>query len=190
MSTVRSVHVGGWAGVGLCSAEGVGGPLSCYLFLFILDPLHHSRANASGVVGLSAINRRLDRLLQSNPPSIPPAFMLQVFEAAPGQQLKILKSDIIPSRTLTAALLPDLLGANANPLSGSHPGPVARNVCQHPRPVPHAPGQALSSLAGVLSHPSTNVPRYACGDCQCLLCIPLFLRTPLLLYATGYPPIH
>ena len=26
MSTVCSVHVGGWAGVGACSAEGVGGP--------------------------------------------------------------------------------------------------------------------------------------------------------------------
>ena len=26
MSTVYSVHVGGWAGVGACSAEGVGGP--------------------------------------------------------------------------------------------------------------------------------------------------------------------
>ena len=26
MSTVCSVHVGGWGGVGACSAEGVGGP--------------------------------------------------------------------------------------------------------------------------------------------------------------------
>ena len=26
LSTVCSVHVGGWAGVGACSAEGVGGP--------------------------------------------------------------------------------------------------------------------------------------------------------------------
>ena len=26
MSTVCSVHVGGWAGVGACSAKGVGGP--------------------------------------------------------------------------------------------------------------------------------------------------------------------
>ena len=26
MSTVRNVHVGGWASVGACSAEGVGGP--------------------------------------------------------------------------------------------------------------------------------------------------------------------
>ena len=48
MSTVCSVHVRGWAGVGACSAEGVGGPagsacgrlgVRCWAILFRVAPV-------------------------------------------------------------------------------------------------------------------------------------------------------
>ena len=41
-------------GIRYLSGLAIGCPLSCYLFLFIVYPLLHSLAAASGVVGLSA----------------------------------------------------------------------------------------------------------------------------------------
>ena len=72
--------------------------------------------------------------------------------------------------------MPTLLGANPNSLPGTHPRPVDRNVCQHPRPVPRAARKVLTSVTGVLSHPPTNVTSYACGDCQCLFRFFILLR--------------
>ena len=91
------------AGIQYFSGVAIGCPLSCYLFLFIVDPLLHSLAAAGGVVGLSAFAddwtvccKGLLALFRLRP-------MLQVFEVASGQQLNIPKSGILPSRTLTAA---------------------------------------------------------------------------------------
>ena len=91
------------AGIQYLSGLAIGCPLSCYLFLFIVDPLPHSLAKASGVVGLSAFAddctvccKGLLALFRLRP-------LLQVFEAASGQKLNSLKSGIMPSLTLTAA---------------------------------------------------------------------------------------
>ena len=104
--------------------------------------------------------------------------MLQVFEAASGQQLNIPKSGIIPSRTLTAAeaLCCRIYWGQIQILYRARILAVDRNVGQPPRPVPHAPRKVFTSFTGVLSHPPANVTSYACGDCKCLFCFLILFR--------------
>ena len=90
-------------GIQYGSGLAIGCPLSCYLFLLIVDPLLHQLSATPGVVGLSAFADDwtvccdgLATLYRIRP-------LLQNFEAASGQRVNIPKSGIIPTRTLTQA---------------------------------------------------------------------------------------
>ena len=90
-------------GVSFLSGLAQGCPLSCFIFLLIVDPLLHKLSSTSGVVGLSAfaddwtvLCRDFQTLFMLRP-------ILRVFELASGQIINESKSSIVPSRRLTDA---------------------------------------------------------------------------------------
>ena len=87
-------------GIQFLSGLAQGCPLSCYLFLLIVDPLLHRVARVNGVIGLSAFADNWSILCRGFRTLFSLRPIIIDFKAASGQFLNILKSGIVPTRIL------------------------------------------------------------------------------------------